>query len=177
MRPHWYLDKTDTVTARHLASRVDDRDMVVAAKSCEETVMMLRSVLAAGMAAALISSLPAASQPARKTPQPEVDDVISVTCARRREEAVQDVPIPVSVVDGELMTEAGAFNVNRIRELIPAVQFYSSNPRSTGVNIRGLGALFGLTNDGIEPGVGYYVDGVLYARPAATTRRRARRRA
>jgi len=131
--------------------------------------MLRTSLLAAGVAAAIVSSLPAASQPAGKTPQPEVDDVISVTGARRREEAVQDVPIPVSVVDGELITEAGAFNVNRIKELIPSVQLYSSNPRNTGVNIRGLGSPFGLTNDGIEPGVGYYVDGVLYARPAATT--------
>jgi len=131
---------------------------------------MLRfSLLAAGVAAAIVSSLPAAGQPAGKTPQPEVDDVISVTGARRREEAVQEVPIPVSVVDGELITESGAFNVNRVKELIPSVQLYSSNPRNTGVNIRGLGSPFGLTNDGIEPGVGFYVDGVLYARPAATT--------
>jgi iron complex outermembrane receptor protein len=131
--------------------------------------MLRRTLLAVGVAAAFGSPLPAAAQPAGKTPQPAVDDVISVTGARRREEAVQEVPIPVSVVDGELITEAGAFNVNRIKELVPAVQFYSSNPRNTGVNIRGLGAPFGLTNDGIEPGVGYYVDGVLYARPAATT--------
>jgi iron complex outermembrane receptor protein len=126
-------------------------------------------LLAVGVAAAVSSSLPAAAQPAGDTPQPEIDDVISVTGARRREEAVQDVPIPVSLVDGELITESGAFNVNRVKELIPSVQLYSSNPRNTGVNIRGLGSPFGLTNDGIEPGVGYYVDGVLYARPAATT--------
>ena len=131
--------------------------------------MLRSSSLAVGVAAALVSALPAASQPAGATPQPEIDDVISVTGARRREEAVQEVPIPVSVVDGELITEAGAFNVNRIKELIPSVQLYSSNPRNTGVNIRGLGSPFGLTNDGIEPGVGYYVDGVLYARPASTT--------
>jgi iron complex outermembrane receptor protein len=46
---------------------------------------------------------------------------------------------------------------------------YTSNPRNTGVNIRGLGSPFGLTNDGLDPGVGYYVDGVYYARPAAAT--------
>src|SRR5688572_9102978 len=131
--------------------------------------MFRLSLLALGVAAALASALPAASQPAGKTPQPDVDDVISVTGARRREESVQEVPIPVSLIDGELITEAGAFNVNRIKELIPSVQLYSSNPRNTGVNIRGLGSPFGLTNDGIEPGVGYYVDGVLYARPASTT--------
>jgi iron complex outermembrane recepter protein len=131
--------------------------------------MLRPSLLALGVAAALAPALPAASQPAGRTPQPEVDDVISVTGARRREEAVQEVPIPVSLVDGDLITEAGAFNVNRIKELVPSVQLYSSNPRNTGVNIRGLGSPFGLTNDGIEPGVGYYVDGVLYARPASTT--------
>ena len=100
--------------------------------------------------------------------QPAMEEVVSVTAARRREEAVQDVPIPISIVDGGLIADAGAFNVNRVKELIPTVQLYSSNPRNTGVNIRGLGSPFGLTNDGIEPGVGFYVDGVLYARPAAT---------
>src|SRR5690606_31613619 len=50
----------------------------------------------------------------------------------------------------------------------PSVQLYSSNPRNTTLNIRGLGSTFGLTNDGIDPGVGFYVDGVYYARPAAT---------
>jgi iron complex outermembrane receptor protein len=59
--------------------------------------------------------------------------------------------------------------VNRIKEIVPSVQLYSSNPRNTGINIRGLGSPFGLTNDGIDPGVGFYVDGVYYARPAATT--------
>jgi len=92
-----------------------------------------------------------------------------VVSARRRKEAAQDVPIPISVVSGKLVTEAGAFNVNRLKELIPSVQLYSSNPRNTGLSIRGLGTTFGLTNDGIDPGVGFYVDGVFYARPAVTT--------
>jgi iron complex outermembrane receptor protein len=95
-------------------------------------------------------------------------DEITVT-ARRRQEAAQEVPIPVSVVSGELISDAGAFNVNRVKELIPTVQLYSSNPRNTTLNIRGLGTTFGLTNDGIEGGVGFYVDGVYYARPAATS--------
>ena len=92
-----------------------------------------------------------------------------VVTARRVEEAVQEVPIPVSVLTGELVESAGAFNVNRVKELIPTVQFYSSNPRNSAVTIRGIGSHFGLTNDGIEPGVGLYIDGVFYARPAAAT--------
>ncbi len=92
-----------------------------------------------------------------------------VVTARRVEEQAQDVPIPVSVVRGDLVSDAGAFNVNRLKEMIPTVQFYSSNPRNSAINIRGLGAPFGLTNDGLEPGVGLYIDGVFYARPASAT--------
>lgn len=95
-------------------------------------------------------------------------DTVVIT-SRRRREILQEVPIPVTVVTGGLVSDAGAFNVNRLKELIPSVQLYSSNPRNTALNIRGQGTTFGLTNDGIEPGVGFYVDGVYYARPAATT--------
>lgn len=93
---------------------------------------------------------------------------VAVT-ARRRTERVQNVPISISVVGGARVENAGAFNVNRLKELVPSVQLYSSNPRNTTLNIRGLGSTFGLTNDGIDPGVGFYVDGVYFARPAATT--------
>ena len=92
-----------------------------------------------------------------------------VVTSRRREEPAQNVPIPISVVSGNVIEQSGAFNVNRIKELIPSVQLYSSNPRNTGINIRGIGSPFGLTNDGLDPGVGFYVDGVYYARPAAAT--------
>jgi iron complex outermembrane receptor protein len=115
-------------------------------------------VLEAGQAASVDVTL----TPARLT-----ENV--VVTARRVEEAVQEVPIPVSVLSGELVESAGAFNVNRVKELIPTVQFYSSNPRNSAVTIRGIGSPFGLTNDGIEPGVGLYIDGVFYARPAAAT--------
>ncbi len=92
-----------------------------------------------------------------------------VVTARRRNEVAQNVPIPISVLSGETVEQSGSFNVNRLKELIPSVQLYSSNPRNTGINIRGLGSPFGLTNDGLDPGVGFYVDGVYYARPAAAT--------
>ena len=92
-----------------------------------------------------------------------------VVTARRVEEAVQEVPIPVSVLTGQLVADAGAFNVNRLKELVPTVQFYSSNPRNSAINVRGLGSPFGLSNDGIEPGVGLYIDGTFFARPAAAT--------
>lgn len=95
-------------------------------------------------------------------------DTVIIT-SRRRREVLQDVPIPISVVGGRQIDEAGAFNVSRIKEIVPSVQMYTSNPRNTGINIRGIGSPFGLTNDGLDPGVGFYIDGVYIARPAVAT--------
>jgi iron complex outermembrane receptor protein len=89
--------------------------------------------------------------------------------ARRRSETAQDVPLAISVVGGEHIDNTGTFNVGRLQQLTPTLQFYSSNPRNTAVNIRGIGAPFGLTNDGIEQGVGIYVDDVYYSRVASAT--------
>jgi iron complex outermembrane recepter protein len=96
------------------------------------------------------------------------DEQIVVT-ARRRTETAQKVPIAISVVRGDHIDNTGAFNVGRLQQLTPTVQFYSSNARNSGVNIRGIGVPFGLTNDGIEQGVGIYVDDVYYSRAASAT--------
>ena len=92
-----------------------------------------------------------------------------VVTARRRTESVQRVPIAISVIGGAALAETGTYNVNRITQLQPSLQFYSTNPRNSAANIRGLGAPFGLTNDGIEQGVGIYVDQVYYSRIASAT--------
>ncbi len=99
-----------------------------------------------------------------------VNQLAGVTItSRRRQEIAQDVPIPITVIRGVTVDEAGAFNVTRLKEFVPSLQLYTSNPRNTGVNIRGLGSPFGLTNDGLDPGVGFYIDGVYFARPAVAT--------
>ncbi|MFT3975835.1 MAG: TonB-dependent receptor [Sphingomonas bacterium] len=92
-----------------------------------------------------------------------------VVTARRRAETVQSVPIAISVIGGQALADTGAYNVNRLTQLQPSLQFYSTNPRNSAANIRGLGAPFGLTNDGIEQGVGIYVDQVYYSRIASAT--------
>ena len=89
--------------------------------------------------------------------------------ARRVHEDVQKIPVAVSVVSDETIARTGAYNINRLTQLQPSLQYYSQNPRNTSVNIRGIGAPLGLTNDGIEQGVGIYVDGVYYNRVSAAT--------
>jgi iron complex outermembrane receptor protein len=114
-------------------------------------------------------ALPANIASAQTAPAAQDDNSDIVVTATRREENLQDVPIPVTALQETFLIESGLYNAGRLREVIPSVQFYSTNPRNSAINIRGLGAPFGLTNDGIEQGVGLYVDGVYYARPAAST--------
>ena len=138
----------------------------------------MRSILLSS-AAVLLAPLPAFAQDAgARAPQAtaatddgaatNVGDDLVVT-ARRRVETAQQVPIAISVADAATINSTGSFNVGRLQQLTPTLQFYSSNPRNSGVNIRGIGSPFGLTNDGIEQGVGIYVDDVYYSRVASAT--------
>lgn len=134
-----------------------------------------RSTLLLGAGLAALLSAPstafaqdqAPAEAADTAEEPNSNDII--VTARRRSESAQDIPLAVSVIDARQLDETGAFNVNRLQQLAPTLQFYSSNPRNTAVNIRGLGVPFGLTSDGFEQGVGIYVDDVYYSRVASAT--------
>lgn len=153
--------------------------------------MNLRNILMAGTAGLAFASAPAfaasetvagnetintadaATASADQTDQAEDDDpsrgdVIIVT-ARRRSETAQEVPLAISVIRGDSIESTGNFNVVKLQQLAPTLQVYTSNPRNTSVNIRGLGVPFGLTSDGFEQGVGIYVDDVYNSRVAAAT--------
>ncbi len=134
-----------------------------------------RSALLLGAGLAALHSAPAAAQDLSAATdneigaeQPQEDTGIVVT-ARRRSESVQEIPLAVTVVGGQQIAELGAFNVARLQQIAPTLQLYSSNPRNTSLNIRGLGVPFGLTSDGFEQGVGIYIDDVYYSRVASAT--------
>lgn len=91
-----------------------------------------------------------------------------VVTARRRAENVQDVPIAITALSGQQLEEAGAYRLDQIKLLTPSVQSLSFNPRNANINIRGLGANVNVTNDGLEQGVGFYVDDVYYGRSGQT---------
>lgn len=131
--------------------------------------MIARFLLLAGVAGASLV-VPAAYAQEELAPVAEAErgDGIVVT-ARRRAENVQDVPVAISVVDSQTIDAQGAYNISKLTQLQPTLQFYSQNPRNTFINIRGIGAPFGLTNDGFEQGVGIYIDDVYYNRIASAT--------
>jgi iron complex outermembrane receptor protein len=88
--------------------------------------------------------------------------------ARHRVERAQSVPVSLTTVSPEQIKTVGSSNINKLQQLVPSLTVDSFNPRNTSLNIRGIGAVPNLANDGLEGGVGVYVDGVLLARPAQT---------
>jgi iron complex outermembrane receptor protein len=89
-----------------------------------------------------------------------------VVTARHRSENLQSVPVSVSALSADFIKKT---NIAQISQLVPSLSFTFFNARNANLNIRGLGNNVGLANDGIEPGVGFYVDGVYYQRPATAT--------
>ena len=84
--------------------------------------------------------------------------------ARRRVEKAQDVPIALSVIGNEQLGVRGDYRLDQVQQLVPSLQVFSFNPRNTNINIRGLGSNVALTTDGLENGVGLYIDNVYYGR-------------
>jgi iron complex outermembrane receptor protein len=76
------------------------------------------------------------------------------------------VPVSVSALSSDFIKRTNTSNIAQISQLVPSLSFTFFNARNANLNIRGLGNNVGLANDGIEPGVGFYVDGVYYNRPA-----------
>ncbi len=92
-----------------------------------------------------------------------------IVTARRRAEDAQRVPAALSVVGGDLLDQSYTVNTQGLTTLVPTLNYSSANPRNTAFTIRGLGSsvvAVSQANDGLEPGVGFYVDQVYHARPA-----------
>ncbi|WP_254514854.1 TonB-dependent receptor [Novosphingobium sp. G106] len=135
-----------------------------------------RLVLATTSLAALAAAVPAYADDAGATADAAAADEalaeagagyeapIVVTASRRRDEKVQDVPIAISVVSAASLERRGDFTLGQIQQQVPSLQVFSFNPRNTNINIRGLGSNVALTNDGLENGVGFYIDNVYYGR-------------
>jgi len=129
-------------------------------------------VLAASALAALVLS-PAQAQEqvaAADTVLASGEGVETVTVtARRKSENEHNVPISMTALSSDTLQANGVTNALKLTTLVPSLQIVSFNARNTNISVRGLGTNIGLANDGVEGGVGVYVDGVLYPRPAQAT--------
>jgi len=93
----------------------------------------------------------------------EKSDEIVVT-ARKRAEALQDVPASLTVVGASEATARGAVRVRDLEAATPNVLFTGTENNSlTRVSVRGLESQ-ARQNVGTESGLGVYVDGVIQGR-------------
>jgi iron complex outermembrane receptor protein len=86
-----------------------------------------------------------------------------IVTAQKREQSLQEVPIAVTVLDGEALDRAQFSDFRSITQLSPSVSFQDGfAPVATNFIIRGIGA-YAFTG-GIQPSVSVVVDGVPLAR-------------
>ena len=128
----------------------------------------MRATLASGLltTAILVLAVPAMAE---EVPTADGKGEAIIVTARQRPENAQDVPAALSVLRSNWLEQSYTLNTQGLTTLVPALNYSSANPRNTAFTIRGLGSsvvAVSQANDGLEPGVGYYVDGVYHARPA-----------
>src|SRR5690606_17180799 len=88
-----------------------------------------------------------------------------IVTARKREEAIQDIPVAVTAVTGEMLERSALINFEEASAVTPGFQVRASgnSPQAPYFSIRG-----SVQNEVIvtsDPSVGIYVDDVYIARP------------
>jgi iron complex outermembrane recepter protein len=130
---------------------------------CIATLLAGTTFLAVAPAAlaqetALADTATAADQPA--APQdggsPTEDGEIVVT-ARRRAETLQDVPVAITAVSGDMLERRGINSVREVAALSPGLNITTDGAGRAFVSIRGVGVTL---VQSVQPGVGLFVDGV-----------------
>ncbi|GEB99070.1 TonB-dependent receptor [Brevundimonas diminuta] len=130
---------------------------------------MNRLVKTALLAGAAFGVMTTAAQAQEAAPVGEqvssVDDII--VSARRRDEALKDVPVAVSAFSAEQLEQKGSADITELTRSAPSLTLQAARgSNSTLISfIRGVGQQDPLW--GFEPGVGLYMDDVYIARPQA----------
>ena len=125
------------------------------------------AVVGAGLAAAALSLFAVAGPAHAQAGADNAIDEIVVTTARRREEAITEVPLSVTLMSGESLERIGAVDIVEIAKQSPNVTLEVSRGTNSTLSafIRGAGQQDPVA--GYESGVGLYLDDVYFNRPHA----------
>ncbi|QSA96987.1 TonB-dependent receptor domain-containing protein [Methylococcus sp. EFPC2] len=117
------------------------------------------SAPAAAGQAVLVSEAPAAvaEEKDQAESQPKNLSEVVVT-ARRKEEKLQDVPLPISVIGGEQLKRDNIVTINDIARRVPNLGVSTPSSRNSSIALRGIGKNKG--NEAMEGSVGVLVDNV-----------------
>ncbi|TAL01420.1 MAG: TonB-dependent receptor [Rhodospirillaceae bacterium] len=129
-------------------------------------------LLSTAFLGALVAASSARSQDVKASDAAEVagsDGLIGeiVVTARRRAESLQNTPVAVSAITGEMLNQRGAIDISAIAQSVPSVTFNTTTGNSGASNaavvfIRGVGQDDFFPT--IDPGVGIYLDGIYVSR-------------
>ena len=137
-------------------------------KKTETSRPRLSHLLLGAAVAALMTEQPAFAQNTSADEASRSDDGIPViiVTAQMREQALEEVPLAVTAVQGDVFENSGFDSIDDLVEIVPSLTFGSSaTARGEGLVIRG----FGTTSfsDAAEGAVGIVIDGVVLGRQAA----------
>jgi iron complex outermembrane recepter protein len=91
-----------------------------------------------------------------------VDEAVMVTAQKRGEERLQDVPVPVAVLDAESLANTGRVRIWDYYTRVPSLSTAPNYMAEQRLSIRGI------TTGGINPSVGVTLDDVPYGATTAT---------
>ncbi|HEX3849174.1 MAG TPA: TonB-dependent receptor, partial [Steroidobacteraceae bacterium] len=85
-----------------------------------------------------------------------------VVTAEKRSSTVQDTPISMTAMSGDVMQQIGITNLNGVIESVPGISVRTAGPGQTELEMRGLSS-----SGGSSPTVGFYLDDFPLTAPAA----------
>ncbi|GLK87674.1 TonB-dependent receptor [Pseudomonas turukhanskensis] len=86
-----------------------------------------------------------------------------VVTARRREEAAQDVPTPITTLSGANLETQKVYRIQDLQQALPSVNVAYVHARVSSLAVRGIGN--NPASDGLEGSAGVYLDNVYLGRP------------
>jgi iron complex outermembrane receptor protein len=115
-------------------------------------------MLAAAVLATLAAAQPAAAQQVARDEATVLSEI--VVTAQKREQRLQDVPIAVSVVGGDLIDATGGYNAESLVQLVPSLNIRKTNTQlNQALFLRGVGTInFAIA---AQPSVAFVLDGVV----------------
>jgi len=88
-----------------------------------------------------------------------------IVTAQKRAVNIQEVPISITAFSGDYLEEVGVQTIEDVALMTPNFIIQKSGQLTNNrINIRGVGSA---GNNGIEPSVGVFIDGVYYPRPGS----------
>ena len=116
---------------------------------------------ATALTPAYAADTPATPDPSATPPETDAPGEDILVTARYKNETLQDVPIAITALSAaQIDGVGGQTSLKNLAYFTPSVTIQGFSGRNQTITIRGLGTNSGGTNDGLDQGVGLYIDGV-----------------